>query len=81
MDLLIELAVGIVVVLDMCSCVLALFKFLLKTAAALILNAIGGVVILLIANYFFNMLIPYRCVERSSSASPAECRALLASSY
>ena len=53
LDLLIELAVGIVVVLICVAVIFALFKFLLKTAAALILNAIGGIVILLIANYVF----------------------------
>ena len=59
MDLLIELVVVIVAVLICVAILFALFKFLLKTAAALILNAIGGIVILLIANYFFKMLIPY----------------------
>ena len=60
MDMLIELVVVIVVVLICVAVLFALFKFLLeKTAAALILNAIGGIVILLIANYFFKMLIPY----------------------
>ena len=59
MDVLIELAVVIVVVLICLAILFALFKFLLKTAAALILNAIGGLVILLIATYYFKMLIPY----------------------
>lgn len=59
MDMLIELAVVIVVVLICLAVLYALFKFLLKTAAVIILNAIGGLVILLIANYFFKMLIPY----------------------
>jgi hypothetical protein len=59
LDLLIELAVAIVVVLICVAVAYALFKFLLKTAAVLFLNAIGGLVILLIANYFFKMLIPY----------------------
>lgn len=59
MDLIIELAIVIVVLLIGLAALFALFKFLLKTAAALILNAIGGIVILLIANYFFLMLIPY----------------------
>ncbi len=59
MDIVIEIAVAIVVLLIGLAILFALFKFMLKTAAALILNAIGGLVILLIANYFFKMLIPY----------------------
>ncbi len=57
--MIIEIAVVIVVLLIGLAVLFALFKFMLKTAAALILNAIGGIVILLIANYFFKMLIPY----------------------
>lgn len=57
--MLIEIGI-VVIVLLICAVVLyALIKFLLKTTAAIILNAIGGIVILLVANFGFNMLIPY----------------------
>ena len=52
MDLIIELAVVIVVLLIGLAALFALFKFLLKTAGALILNAIGGIVILLSGELF-----------------------------
>lgn len=59
MEVLLEIAIVIVVLLVCLAALFALFKFLLKTAAALILNAIGGIVILLLANFVFHMLIPY----------------------
>ena len=51
--------IAIVVIIVCLVALYALVKFMIKTAAALFLHALGGLVVFVAVNYYFKLLIPY----------------------
>lgn len=55
----IQLIIAAAAIVILVVVMIGLFKYLLNTAKALLLNAIGGILILLIANFALNLNVPY----------------------